>query len=58
MVLTMNPEHDWWPCCYSVDIDEAEVKERAAKMLKVPEDAVEVKWTGGCWLARVRQEDG
>ena len=50
------PEHDWWPC-YSADISEADVLRLAVKALKVPKDAVEVKWTGGCWLARVRQED-
>ena len=53
----MTPtEHDWWPC-FSADESKADAKEKAAVKLGVPEDAVEVKWTGGCWLARVRQED-
>ena len=52
----MKKPGDWWPC-YSIDTTEAKVKEKAAKALDVPEDAVEVKRTDGCWLARERQEN-
>ena len=46
-----------WPCCYSADETEADVRRKAAKELKVPEGRLEVLETGGCWLARERQEE-
>jgi len=51
----MKRHGDWWPC-YSADTSEADVLEKAAKALKVPEARVEVLETGGGWLARERQE--
>lgn len=49
--------NDWWPCCYSTDIAEARARELAAAKLDVPEEQIEVKRTGGCWLARVKEND-
>ena len=51
------PNNRTWPCCYSADEMEARVRKLAAAKLGVPENAVEVKWTGGCWLARERREE-
>ena len=42
---------------YSAADSEADVKKQAAVKLSVPESAVEVLWTGGCWLARKRREE-
>ena len=47
---------DWWPCFGPATTD-AEARELAAVKLEVPEERVEIKWTGGGVLARVRQED-
>ena len=47
--------HNW--LAYSTDETEANVRAKAAVKLGVPENAVEVKWIGGCWLARVRREE-
>lgn len=52
--MTMRPDN-WWPC-YSTDTSEADVCRLAAAKLGVPEDAIEVQHTGGCWLVRVRRE--
>ena len=46
---------DW--LAYSADETETNVRASAAVKLGVPEDAVEVLWTGGCWMARVRREE-
>ena len=46
---------DW--LAYSADETEINVRAKAAAKLGVPENAVEVKWTGGCWLARERREE-
>jgi len=46
---------DWWPC-YSADASEADVPRLAAKALGVPRERIETLRTGGCWLARERQE--
>ena len=43
---------------YSADTPEAKAKELAAKKLGVPEERVELLETGGCWLAREKQEGG
>jgi len=42
---------------YSADETETNVQKQAAVKLNVPEERVEVKQTGGCWLARVRREE-
>ena len=40
---------------FSADTSEADVPRLAAKALDVPEERVEVRRTGGAWLARERQ---
>ena len=47
---------DWWPCFGPATTD-AKARELAAAKLKVPEERVEIKRTGGAVLARVRQEN-
>ena len=54
LMMTERPG-DWWPC-YSADETETSVRAKAAANLKVPEEQVEVKYTGGCWLARVKEK--
>ena len=51
---SMKQGDDW--IAYSVDTDEADVLRQSAVKLGVPEKCVEMLRTGGCWLARERQE--
>jgi len=46
---------DW--LAYSADETETNVRASAAVKLGVPEDAVKVQYTSGCWLAQERQEE-
>lgn len=54
IILEADMRHgDNW-ILYSADTPGPDVREGAAAKLGVPEEQVEVKWTGGGWLARER----
>jgi len=41
---------------YSVDTTDDEARRQAARRLRVPQERIEIERTGGCVLARVRDE--